>query len=266
MKKTLTLISLLTASVAMGQTITLWDGNSDYRSGNQAISGPQSVDAPDVGDLSETLGFNGSFPLFAEGPALYGGFTAVLNGSTEEGFGGAMALIHRGGDPADYIRIQNTAALGIATGRFMSALLLSRGEGVPSSLDELSLFAQVRTPFPAGAFHFVIEDGGNFYVSEAMQAPSVDYTDFILAPNLTDDGNWMMHDFSSSIDVDTTGSFTAMEFTNITGIGIYYEVMNVNGDAITADVAVLGLIPEPSTVALISGLLIGGLVWLRRRR
>lgn len=269
MKTHLLAISLLLcASYLAGQAVTLWDGTADYRSGgNEAISGTTFADTPNVGDTTETLALNPSTPLFSEGPAVFGGFHTVAVAGVE-GFSGALAAIHRGGDNPEVIRFQNT--VDTSTSRYMGGLVFGRDAALPSDLqDGAFLRATVSASNPIGGFRFVIEDSGNYFVSQAFFPSAIPTADFVLTITGADDGNWMQHDFSSSFDVDEILSFTPINFTNITGVGVYYEAAttetgtmgNLQGNISRIQV----FVPEPSAVALLLGGLALGFVVIRRR-
>lgn len=168
----------------------------------------------------------------------------------------------------DPLRFQWTGNNGtFSTDRVVAAVLMSPATPISAAnLTSLNVVARLVTGASTN-FRWIIESGGNTYVSQATFAPTGTFTEFNLSTPAG--ANWSVWDFNGPSNTDFTQlvfggtSFSSVSLGPITGIGLYFDT----AVSTTVDVIQFGYtaVPEPSSIAALLGAA-ALIVTLRRRR
>lgn len=277
MKTTSLVLMLLAAATAQAAiSFTFWDGSTNPNgTGNIATNGTVTDNGVDT--VTETLAFGAGVLGTSITGVDFRGFTAMVTqvgGPVPTPATTDIAITVRQGDNPELIRFQVANASNLVR-TINGALLWETAEsGQSANFNEIKLDFATRKPASAatGAIHAVVVAGGTTYVS------TQGYTGFTTSTSSYDsvsiDANsttWQAWDFASGMNV-TFGAPVAANTNAVSAVGVYVAASgsgSTPSDYAQIDLSKLAvspsIVPEPSTVALVLGML-AGIVALRRRQ
>lgn len=219
------------------------------------------------------------------GPVFYGGYT--MTSSTVQGSSLAGAVLNNwsliGGNDALRIYANVSSGWDGSTLGFSSVYIFKQADfSAPYgtgdfSLDGLSV--TYRASGAGGAFlptgRWVVQVDGAYYVSQATITATYNTVSTIsLSGSALSSTLWAAYNPSSSLNFDQSVSFSSLDLSQVTAVGVYFEHDSYLGtsDASAALLAISAFsatgtvspIPEPSSAALLLGLSAAAVVMLRR--
>jgi len=262
-KITFTSLALL-ASTAVLTADTLFSFGGDYASGN--LLNARRATGSGTGPYLETVAFDDSAVMSPSsgytGPTYYGGFefsSSTVNGIiSREGIRDYAAA-----DPIYYQSYNADGWEGSELSLHLAVLFkqedwLSGHQSGANSVTGLSLSTNA---FSAGTGRFLVQIGGDYYVSNSTvivsgaQTLELDVADLLLE-------TWAEYDPNSNLNFDQSATFAALNLNDVTAAGFYIERDSWTGSSGPTPYG-LGIdafsisgttIPEPSSMAVMLGL------------
>jgi hypothetical protein len=274
-RKTLLLV-LASATSSQALTVINFDGTS-------GISGSSLGDIAFPNVVGSNVNYDGigandrrglvlsisSTPLLAPssnytGPAVYGGYETIVYNVGSGNFINATRLVETAVDNVllrAAFRNGGGFSGGVGSGFYM---FLAGASGI--SFDATSSLSLTTGGQGGGLdIRWLVRDGGTYYISSTTFASSAGTTTSLVDPNSI---TWAVYDPSGAyLNLNqTTATFSAHTFTNITAAGVYFEDDTVTGDTSSIDILkfAVNAVPEPGT-AIIFGAGFGFLGFVRRR-
>jgi hypothetical protein len=203
------------------------------------------------------------------GPAFYGGFQAV---SADAGTGSQS---HSSTDQVGRTRVDEQGTSdqliwGNNNGKYFSAVTLWSVSGVSlasgSSIDMNITFIGDNG---GESVRFMVESAGQWYVSDTASG-SASTGLFSLGGTALDDELWhavtLNDDVYTDLNYNVSGAPVSLSLVDIDWVGFYFNTTNTeNGSNFGIDSFEVNAVPEPSTYALLGGLMALGFVLYRRR-
>lgn len=143
--------------------------------------------------------------------------------------------------------------------------VLGTGDALANPSLDFTMWGEVHPWNTANSFNYTSEDNGGFFADRSQLAPIAVNT--AAATTTTIGGSYTT--ISHTFDLGPTGFNHAADGGTAGGNFLYVTINWANmssGDAIYIDNFEIAPVPEPSTYALLAGLLTLGMVLIRRRR
>jgi len=214
------------------------------------------------------------------GPTFYGGYT--LTSSSVQGSSLTGAVLNNwsliGGNDALRVYASVSSGWSGSTLGFASAYLFKQSDFAAPyntgnfALDGLSV--TYRASGAGGAFvptgRWLVEVNNVYYLSEATISSAYNTTSTVSISSATLSATkWTVYDPSASLFLSSTATYSALDLSHVTAVGVYFEKDAYVGTsdtsaallAISAFSASGAVVPEPSTAGLIvPGMLVVGLM------
>lgn len=288
-KKTLTLNTLCALGLIAGTTAQAQDVNLNFNQTDGDVAVARSLDVPLTPGPSGVQRYNFSdTSVFFNGNAttldqkFYGGFQfsrigtpvtpntseinqlRIRNDNSLNAIQMSTTNTGGGGERMRFMYVWDGADYGFTGKSFDSSSSSSFSMSSPQNLQEGSLIA--------GGFNFVLRDSGTYYI--ANQGIGVGVNGF------TDEGfsgdsaglEWSSFDPNDFVDYNPenlsniASSFSAQTFNNVEFVGLIGNSNRFAGAFAQISDFQVSLVPEPSSYALLTGMLALTGVMLRRRR
>lgn len=302
MKQTKNRIIAFSCALSLASTLSAqvidYDGN--YVTTNTVLNGGSLTGNTGSADLDEGGSSNDSISVIAfgteltsglaeysgtsggtvVGPRFYGGQQAIRfnSGTNSTGFSGLNQIQN-----SDQIRRQFTLNGSAADYQYTDALYFNQADwssltsgqvGFGTTEVAFSLTTAGFATATTGQIRWLLQDNGNFYVSNTTYASAVSAAYSMTGSAATAD-TWALYaPTASDLRIPTSGyTISGSTFQNITAVGWVLDVPKFNngGSSTAVGVAVnsfssdLVAVPETSSYALILGALALGTMLMRRR-
>jgi hypothetical protein len=249
-------------------------GTTPVTTGNIGGNGTQDVWTISTVDQTNAMSPSSGYT----GPTFYGGAQAIRYDSfgTSSSNGITMRIHENGSNDLmrwQYLVPGSVPAEWVAVTLFTKPDFINGGSGATVTINgtsSLSLTVNAFNTLPAAStLRFVIQDGSQYYVSNSTATlTSGAGSTFTLSGAALTSETWAAYNPSSSdLRLPTTG-FSPHSFTDITSVGLAWDVNNTAlGETwnLTISDFEFNAVPEPSTLLLLAGGLTSLMAFRRRR-